>query len=207
MWPRARARRQVLPGLLVEQHQPGRIALLRQQVGERRRQVARVGQLRHALAPVAHRRRRIDEQERAHLRLVLEALDVVAVDAADRLPVDAADVVAGRVLLVLGELDRRAGVRVLVHARERALDDHARAHAHRPEARDVHRDRAPAAGGAAAFVFASRACAAITDGSRRRAGRPARAPSGRRPRRGSWAARGAPAPAPPARGRPRSTTA
>src|SRR5262249_35194560 len=81
----------------------------------------------------------VDEQKRPHLRLVLEALDVVAVAAPDRLPVDAADVVAGRVLLVLRKLDRRPGVRILVHARERPLDDDPRAHAHRGEARDVGR--------------------------------------------------------------------
>ena len=67
-----------------------------------------------------------------HIRDLLMALD-----ARDGLPVHVAQIVAGRVLLVLGELDRRARVRVVVHARERALDDDARPHRHRREARQV----------------------------------------------------------------------
>ncbi len=58
--PSARARRQVLARLRVEHQEARRIPLLRQQVGERRRQVAGVGELGHPLAPVAHRRRRVE---------------------------------------------------------------------------------------------------------------------------------------------------
>jgi hypothetical protein len=52
---------------------------------------------------------------------VLEALDVVAVELAEGLPVEVAKLVAGRVLLVLGELHALALMRALVQPGEHAL--------------------------------------------------------------------------------------
>jgi hypothetical protein len=59
----------------------------------------------------------------AQVGLLLELLDVVLVELAVGLPVDAPHVVAGGVLLVLGELHRLAVVRRAVQAGEEALGD------------------------------------------------------------------------------------
>ena len=53
-------------------------------------------------------------------------LDVVAVGPREQPPVDAADVVAGHVAAVLGEVDRRAEVRRAMQAVDEAVDDRAR---------------------------------------------------------------------------------
>jgi hypothetical protein len=65
---------------------------------------------------------------------VLEALDVVAVELAEGLPVEVLELVARRVLLVLGELDALALVGRLVQAREHTLDHGAGAHFQAAEA-------------------------------------------------------------------------
>src|SRR5690606_9591193 len=95
------------------------------------------------VAAVGHRRRGVDEEGAAQLGLLLEPLHVVAVELAEGLPVDVFDVVAGRVLLVLGELDRRAVMRGAVHARQRTLDDRARAHRQVLEAAELQRREEP----------------------------------------------------------------
>ncbi len=56
----------------------------------------------------------------------LVLLDVEAIGARVQPPVDAADVVAGDVAAVLGEVDRRAEVRRAVQAVDEAVDDRAR---------------------------------------------------------------------------------
>src|SRR5690606_41318312 len=66
------------------------------------------------------------EQVRAEVRLLLELLDVEAVRAAVHAPVDVAEVVAGLVHPVLGELDGETAVRRAVYAGEESLDDVAR---------------------------------------------------------------------------------
>ena len=67
---------------------------------------------------------------------MLVALDVVAIELAVGLPVEVLELVAGRVLLVLGELDALALVGRLVEPREDALDDGAGAHLDSGEARE-----------------------------------------------------------------------
>ena len=125
---RARARRhERLDRAVAAREQADLVLLLDHEVrerGERRGPRTRAS----AMPPPAncHRRRRVEHEVDGQLRLLLELLDVVAVDLRVRLPVDVAQLVAGRVLLVLGELDRRAVHARAVHARQRALDDHAR---------------------------------------------------------------------------------
>ena len=59
--------------------------------------------------------------------LFLELLEVILVGAAEDLPVEIAEVVAGGVLAVLGELDREAVEGAAVNARDVSLDDRPRA--------------------------------------------------------------------------------
>ena len=97
---------------------------------------ARVGAapaLLHGQRAEAHRARAVDEHHHIEVRLLHIALHIHLVGAREHLPVDLADAVAGRVLAVLGELDREALVRRAVHAAHHALDDHARAKLERRE--------------------------------------------------------------------------
>ena len=75
------------------------------------------------LPRVGHAAAGIDEEVRLEVGLLLVLLDVVAVGLAEGAPVDVADLVAGVILAVLGELDAEALVRALVDAGEEALDE------------------------------------------------------------------------------------
>ncbi len=57
------------------------------------------------------------------VRLVLVLLEIELVGAAEHLPVDVPQVVAGRVLAMLGKLDREPVVRAAMHARDVPFDD------------------------------------------------------------------------------------
>ena len=70
---------------------------------ERGRQAHGVGELRRA--PEVHRARGVDEEMQAEILLVDEELDVQAVEAAEHVPVDVAQVVADAVRAVVAELD------------------------------------------------------------------------------------------------------
>jgi hypothetical protein len=93
------------------------VLLLADQVRQRGQRQPAVLDLADPGAGEAHRRRRVEHQVRGELRLLLELLHVVAIELGQRLPVDVAQLVARRVLLVLGELDRRAVQPGAVHAR------------------------------------------------------------------------------------------
>ena len=60
------------------------------------------------------------------VRFLLVLLDVIAIGLAVGAPVDVADLVAGIILAMLGELDAEALVGTLVDAGEEALDEVAR---------------------------------------------------------------------------------
>ena len=83
-----------------------------------------------------HRARGVHHHRRPQVGLVLVALDVVAIELAVGLPVEVLELVAGGVLLVLGELDALALVGRLVEPGEDALDDGAGAHLDSGEARE-----------------------------------------------------------------------
>ena len=118
---------QVVVDLAGEGDQPDRVALGEQEVGERRRQGGGVVRLGPPARAVAHRPAVVDEQVAAQVGLVLELLDVVAVGAGEEPPVEVAEVVAGAVLAVFGELDREAVVGAAVQAAPQPLDHAARA--------------------------------------------------------------------------------
>src|SRR5207245_2596216 len=68
----------------------------------------------------------IDEQMGVQVGFFLVFLDVIAVGLAEDAPVDVANLVAGIILAMLGELDAEALVGAFVNAAEEALDDVAR---------------------------------------------------------------------------------
>ena len=119
--------REALADLPVERDQADRVLLVDHQVAERRGEADRVLELGQLLAiGVAHRPREVHHQVARQVRLGLEFLRVEAVGLGVDVPVDVRDVVAGRVLAVLGELDREAVERAGVQAGDEALDDELR---------------------------------------------------------------------------------
>ena len=76
---------------------------------------------------VAHRAAQVHHQVAGDVGLGLELLDVVLVGLGVDQPVDVLRVVAGGVLAVLAELDRKAVKRAGVQALQKALDDELRA--------------------------------------------------------------------------------
>ena len=148
-----------LPGAPVPRDaQAHLVALPREQVRERAGADGGVLELGHRAAPVRHAAARVDHQERAQVRLHLEALDVVLVELGKRPPVDVADLVARRVFLVLGELHGLTVVGALVQPGEHAFHHLARRHLERAEPREQRRQERLR--GCHAFV--SRKSSAIT---------------------------------------------
>src|SRR6266498_2846917 len=87
---------------------------------------------------IIHRARSIDDDVRAEVRLLFELLDVVAIGAAEELPVDIADGIAGQIGTVLGELHREAMIGRFMQSGDEALDDKSRDKLHRTKtARDL----------------------------------------------------------------------
>ena len=134
--PQAVGARQVLARLLIEEAEGDGVALKEDEVGEAGRERLGVLQLRHLGAAVVHRRAAVDQQVHHHIGVLLILLDVVAVGAAEHLPVEVPRIVAHGVLAVLRELDGEAleGRAVVAHAI--ALHDRAREQAQRLAARD-----------------------------------------------------------------------
>ena len=109
---RLAGRLEVASHRFVERRQADGVLLLERHVCQRRRDELGVLELRHVLARgVGHRLARIQQQVQEKVRLLLVLLEVELVGLGPDLPVDVADVVAGHVLAVLGELDREAVVR------------------------------------------------------------------------------------------------
>ena len=91
---RAVPRRQVLGDPILEQEQADRVALRRQEVGDRGRRGARVIALAVRPRSIAHRPAGVDHQVAAQVGLVLEPLDVIAIRPGIQPPVEIARVVA-----------------------------------------------------------------------------------------------------------------
>jgi hypothetical protein len=103
--------------LVIEEHQPGGIALTDQQ----RRQGGHGGGGMVVLggasaARIAHRCAGVQEERRLEIALLLEPLDVVAVAARIHAPVELLEIIAGAVLAVVGEFDAQAVQRASVLA-------------------------------------------------------------------------------------------
>ena len=127
-----RARGDVVADLVVEAHQAHRVLLSDHQVAEAGGEVAGVLELRQAIlvARVGHRAAHVEQDMSLEVRLLLILLDVEAIGAAEHLPVNILDVIAGHVLAVLGELDAEALERASVQSRDKPLDDRSRHQIH-----------------------------------------------------------------------------
>ena len=133
------AGRQQADDLVVERHEPNRVALAVHQVGERCRETGAVLELRHAARAIGHRSADVEHHVAIEVGFLFEFLDVVAIAARVDLPVDCGEVVAGNVLAVLRELDAEAFERAAVEAGQEAFDDRAGLELQRAEARDDRR--------------------------------------------------------------------
>src|ERR1700679_3191553 len=102
--PRTIARRQILGDSILKQEHPDRVALHGQEIGDGRRRRTRVVALAVRSRAIAHRSARIDDQIATEVRLVLEALHVIAIRPGEETPVEVAWVVARAVFTVLAEL-------------------------------------------------------------------------------------------------------
>ena len=79
--------------------------------------------MRRRVAPVAHALAGVQQQVADQVGLVLELLQIVFVGPAEDFPIEIAEIVAGGILAMLGELDRKAVERAAMDARHIALDD------------------------------------------------------------------------------------
>jgi hypothetical protein len=121
-----RRRRDLRDDVVVERDGADAVALALRQVGETGADVAAVIQLRDPLAGELHRSRDVEQHRQVGVGVGLVLLHVVAIGAREQPPVDPADVVAGDVAAVLGEVDRGAEERRPVVAVDEPFDDVAR---------------------------------------------------------------------------------
>ena len=114
-----------LADFLVERRQPHGIALMQHQKRQRGRRTLGVREFRkRRVRPlVLHALARIEQQVQNEIGFDLELLEVEAVGLAEHLPIDVPQVVARRVLAMLGKLVRKALVRAAVQAGDVAFDD------------------------------------------------------------------------------------
>ena len=113
--------------LIGEGHDAGGVLLLENQISERGGEGAGVVEFGDAVGGIVHRCAGVEQQVGAQVGFVLVLFDHVAVEFAERLPVDAADLVARRILAVLFELDAEAFGAALVHAGHQPFDHPTRA--------------------------------------------------------------------------------
>src|SRR5215470_16980218 len=115
------------------------------EIGQARREDPCVIELGDPGRAEVHRLRHVEQHREVRIRLRLVFLNVVAVGARPELPVHPADVVARNVAAVLGEIDRGAEVRRLVHAVDEPVDDRTRHELQVPDPREdrgIHEPRA-----------------------------------------------------------------
>jgi len=113
--------RHVRDDVLVEGEDTDAIALLVRQIREAGSEKRSVLELGHAAARELHRPRDVEQDREVRVRVRFVLLDVVPVGARVQAPVHAADVVAGDVAAVLGEIDRGAEERRAVQAVDEAV--------------------------------------------------------------------------------------
>ena len=156
-----RRRRHVRDDVVVEGDDADAVALPLREVGEARAEIAAVFELRDAAARELHRLRDVEQDREVGVGVGFVLLDVVAVGARVQPPVDAADVVAGDVAAVLGEVDRRAEERRAVQAVDEAVDDGPREQLEVADPREDLRIDEPRAGDRVLLPCASRLIAEV----------------------------------------------
>ena len=102
----AACERELLDGVLGERHHENAVEIDQRDVGQRRRQLP--GEIELAAAAEAHAVRAIEQDVDVQVLLFLEALEQQVAVAGVDVPVEIPEVVAGRVLAVVGELDPAA---------------------------------------------------------------------------------------------------
>ena len=127
--------------LAVEQDQADRVLLLDQQHGQRDDQRGGVVELRQRAGAVVHRGAGIDHERDPQVAFFFVLLDVMAIGAPEDAPVEPAQIVAGRVFAVLGELDVEAVERTAMLPADRPFDDTAGAQHQAGDARRGRQDR------------------------------------------------------------------
>src|SRR3990170_7744234 len=110
-----------------ERHHAGGVLLLQNQVGEGGDQRAAVVKLGYAVGGVVHGCARVEQEVGAQVGLVFVLLDEITVELSQRLPVDAPDLVARRILAVLLELHAESFGAAAVDARHDPFHPPARA--------------------------------------------------------------------------------
>jgi len=121
-----RARRDHLLQAVAEGGQPHPIALPLREPGEGRDEHARVRELVDRTARIVHGPRHVEREEHAGVGVGLVLLDVEAVGARVRLPVDAAEVIARLVLPMLREVETEPLLRGPVQSVHEPVHDRAR---------------------------------------------------------------------------------
>jgi hypothetical protein len=119
-------RRHVRDDLAVEGDDADAVPLPVREVRQARGEIAAVFQLGHLAALEPHRFRDVEEDAEVGVRVRFVLFHVEAVGAREQAPVDAADVVAGNVAAVLGEVDRRSEIGRAVETVDEAVDDRPR---------------------------------------------------------------------------------
>jgi len=109
--------------LRIEYHQSGGIALAHHEICEARGYAASIFELAHPvrIGLVSHRCGSVQQDVAGEVRLLFELLHIVAVALAEDFPVDVLDVVAGRILAVLGELHGKSAERTSVETQYETL--------------------------------------------------------------------------------------
>src|SRR5688572_2465207 len=92
------------------------------EIGERRDEAFREIKSAFAIFGKAHRRAAIEDEVATQVCFRLKLLHVKTVGAAEHAPIETADVVAGRVVSIFGELDARAAMRTFVLAGDSSFD-------------------------------------------------------------------------------------
>ena len=111
-------------------------------IRERRGEKLRVLKLRHrTCVRVIHRRAGVDQQVTLRVRVGAIFLDEVTIGAPEQTPVEIAQIVAGIVLPILGELGRETREWRTMQARHETLDHRTREQLKRTDARRATRDR------------------------------------------------------------------
>ena len=119
----ARGWRDVIGDIVVEDDQPGGIALQVGHVAERRGDEARVIQLGDRVRAIAHGGRSIEQDQKLRIGFPAIPLEEAFVGAREDIPIDVPKIVALRIGAILGELLGESEVGRAMQSRHKPIDD------------------------------------------------------------------------------------
>ena len=117
------ARRHERFDMVGEGDEAGGVLLLENKISERCCERAAVVKFRNAIRGIIHRRAGVEKEIRAQVGFIFILFDEVAVEFAERLPIDAANFIAWRVFAVFFEFDTETLGATPMHAGHQSLDD------------------------------------------------------------------------------------